>query len=192
MKISEAYAVLGSPQTRERYDREIRRSQQPPSGAGGSYSSASAPFGARTASGLSRRRTQFRGPPPSFYRSGGWGAYGERRRAQAEATGEAARAQAQAQSQSQSQATGGPTEGGMGFGQGEQNGFANDVPHFDRDSHHRTQQQQDRRRSWRRRRQAEASSVHPSQDGGGSTLYTFLLITAIVGIASSPLIVPGF
>ncbi|KAI7604083.1 hypothetical protein KC343_g14237, partial [Hortaea werneckii] len=72
VRISEAHATLGSPEKKEKYDRDVVRPTQtgpgggPAGGAGappGSFSSSSGP-GGRPASGLSRRRTQFRGPPP--------------------------------------------------------------------------------------------------------------------------------
>lgn len=165
VKISEAYAILGSPQKRERYDRDIQGVQgaNRSKATRGSHSSYPTPFGSRPASGLSRRRTQFKGPPPSFYRSGGWGAQGSKRQAQAEGSGTAE--------------TGEPRGGGFGPGQG-QAGF-NDVPHFDRERHHRTQEQQDERR----RRRIEDQSVGFTE--GSSVIFQFLLITAVVTFALS-------
>ncbi|RPA90064.1 DnaJ-domain-containing protein [Choiromyces venosus 120613-1] len=74
VRISSAYAILGNPENKEKYDREIRRrvggnAARGPSSAGGS------PVGARPARGLSKRRTHFHGPPPSFYRNGGWATF---------------------------------------------------------------------------------------------------------------------
>jgi len=135
VKISEAYNVLGTPEKRQRYDRDILRTQQhqgPGSGnvtPRGSYSS-SGPAGGRPASGLSRRRTQFHGPPPSFYRSGGWGDQGAKRQAAHENTSSASAA---------------GTEGGMGHGQ-KPFGPSNDVPHFDREGHFRTHTKHENRR----------------------------------------------
>ncbi|MCJ1279966.1 hypothetical protein MMC21_007791 [Puttea exsequens] len=133
VKISEAYATLGSPEKRSRYDRDhIHIHHTSPSSSTtprGSHSSASTPWGGRPASGLSKRRTQFKGPPPSFYKSGGWGDQAEKRRAHAQQT-------------AQTTATGG------GFSPG-QAGFNNDVPHFDQAGHYRTQEQQDARRARR-------------------------------------------
>lgn len=165
VKISEAYAVLGSPQKRERYDRDIQDAQESSRSHAhrGSHSSSSTPFGSRPGSGLSRRRTQFKGPPPSFYRSGGWGAQGSKRHAQAEGSGSAG--------------TGDPIGGGFGPGRG-QAGF-NDVPHFNREGHHHTQEQQDQRR----RKRLEEESVGFAE--GGSVLFQFLLITAVVTFAFS-------
>ncbi|TAQ91429.1 hypothetical protein B7494_g219 [Chlorociboria aeruginascens] len=82
IEISEAYSVLGITAKRQQYDREFLTSpSSPPSSRPqGSYSS-SGPVGGRPASGLRKRRTQFHGPPPSFYRSGGWGTHSAKRRA---------------------------------------------------------------------------------------------------------------
>jgi len=166
VKISEAYAVLGSPQKRERYDRDTQRSQAnapPPHTRRGSHSSASTPFGSRPGSGLSKRRTQFKGPPPSFYRSGGWGTQSSKRQSQADASGPAS--------------TEAPRGGGFGPGQG-QAGFDH-IPHFDHEGHHRMQEQQDQRR----RRRIEEESVAYTE--GGSTVIRFFVITAVVTFAFS-------
>ena len=158
VKISEAYATLGSPQKRERYDRDAQGAQNAPQG---SRSSSSTPFGSRPPSGLSRRRTQFKGPPPSFYRSGGWGSQTSKRQAQAEGY--------------RSAGTGEARGGGYGPGQGHA-GF-NDVPHFDQEGHYRTQEQQDRRR----RRRMEEESI--GFVDGGSVLFQFFLVSAVISLA---------
>ncbi|CAK7201685.1 hypothetical protein SEUCBS139899_004394 [Sporothrix eucalyptigena] len=77
MRISEAYAVLGHTEKRAVYDREVMRHHQHhhvrgQHRPGASYHSTG-PAGGRPASGLSRRRSAFRGPPPSFYRNTGTG-----------------------------------------------------------------------------------------------------------------------
>ena len=164
VKISEAYAVLGSPHKRSRYDQDTQRAQSVHSRTTprGSHSSSSTPFGSRPASGLSRRRTQFKGPPPNFYRSGGWGAHGEKRQSQADGTAAVN--------------TGEPRGGGYGYGQGQVDWT---VPHFDREGHHRTQEQQDRRRQ--RRIQEESVGYYE----GGSVLLKFIFITAVVTFAMS-------
>lgn len=165
VKISEAYAILGNPPKRDRYDRETLRpaSQNAPRG---SYSS-SAPFGARPASGLSKRRTPFRGPPPSFYGSGGYGPHGAKRQGQADAT---ASAHASAASGSAS------TAGGFGPA-GSPDGLDNDVPHFDRQGHIRTQVQQDQRRV---RRTGEGAIDYST---GGSMLLNFFFVSGILAVA---------
>jgi len=163
VKISEAYGVLGSAPKRERYDRDLQRSQSASSHNHhrGSHSSSSSSFGSRPASGLSRRRSQFSGPPPSFYRSGGWGQQASKRQSQAGASG-----------------TGEARGEGYGPGQ-EQAGFGNDVPHFDRHGHSRTQEQQDHRR----RRRLQQERVEHSE--GGSTFVKFALTAAVVTFAFS-------
>ena len=172
MKISTAYAILGSPQKRERYDKDVGhaqagRSQQTPRG---SHSSATTPFGSRPASGLSRRRTQFKGPPPSFYRSGGWGSHGAKRQAQAEGSAKASPA-----------GSAGSTGSGGGFGPGQgQAGFSNDVPHFDHESHYRTQQSQEER--WIRRRRDERAEY---KNEGADVFLRFFVVGAVVSAACS-------
>ena len=174
MKVSEAYSTLGSPEKRKNYDRDLLPTQaSSPHARQGSYSSASSPVGARPASGLSRRRTQFRGPPPSFYRGGGWGAHGQKRQARVDET-----------AQAHARAAAGSTAGGMGPGQG-QAGFSNDVPHFDQEGHLRTQEQQEQRRQRRLREESVG------YEDGGSMIIKFLLISGIVTLACSPFVVFG-
>ncbi|KAI9798325.1 MAG: hypothetical protein M1833_004897 [Piccolia ochrophora] len=198
VNISEAYAVLGSPQKRERYDRDLARSR-PQSGrhhhprgshastTGGGGTSAG-PAGGRPASGLSRRRTQFRGPPPSFYRSGGWGKQSAKRREGASAAASAGGG-AEKASEDRNAGTSGAAGESSGSGSGRPEGSETaggfgpawsqagedyDVPHFDRQGHFRTQEEQDRRRQ-----QRIAEGFIPF-DGGGSTLVNFLFVGGIV------------
>ena len=172
VKISEAYAVLGHPEKRTKYDRDTSGATggtQNPARRGSHGSSA---FGSRPASGLSKRRTQFRGPPPSFYRSGGWGAQGTKRRSQADGSAAAAGSSGAAQ--------GSETRSG-GFGPGQARaGWDNDVPHFDREGHRRTQDQQERRRILRRRTGEDDMGY-----GGASMLIQFLLVGGVVCAAFS-------
>ena len=167
VKISEAYAVLGQPEKRSNYDRELggTTSAAPSSSRKGSHSSSA--FGSRPASGLSKRRTQFRGPPPSFYRNGGWGAQRATRQSQAE--GPAAAAEHGSSSNAYE-------AGGGGFGHGQaQAGWGDDVPHFDQYGHRRTQEQQERR--WMLRRSAGDEELG---DGGTTVLLQFFLVGGIV------------
>lgn len=167
VKISEAYSVLGQPEKRSRYDREIggTTSAAPSSSRKGSHSSSA--FGSRPASGLSKRRTQFRGPPPSFYRNGGWGAQRTKRQSQAE--GPAAAAE-DGSSGNAYEASG----GGFSHGQA-QAGWSDDVPHFDQYGHRRTQEQQERR--WMLRRRAGDEEVG---QGGANMLLQFFLVGGVV------------
>ena len=167
MKISEAYAVLGNSEKRQKYDRDTERTTAHPRTHVRRGSHAGSAYGARPASGLSRRQTQFRGPPPSFYRSGGWGSQSERRPSQADAAASAGAAR--------TAGGGGFRAGGFGPGQA-QSGW--DVPHFDREAHLRTQEQQQRR--WMlRRRSGEEDAVY----GGAGMLIQFLLVGSVISLA---------
>lgn len=196
---SDAYAILGNPAKRQAYD----RSRAPASARGaaphaqpGSYSSAQA-AGGRAASGLSRRRGAFRGPPPSFYRSGGWGAgpSAEKRRAN---YGEG-RAQHEQQKQEASSSSADDSfarqQQGGGAGaraSGEQGGAAdefpfsapNDVPHFDRSGHFRRttsiEEQLRRGRAKRRKVLLEEQADALQEVGAGTEFRSFALIGAVI------------
>nr|POF16432.1 dnaj-like protein [Quercus suber] len=177
VKISEAYATLGSPSKKQKYDHDFLRSQPGSRSSSarpnGSYSSSAAtPAGGRPPSGLSKRRTTFRGPPPSFYRSGGWGEHEDKR---AEAASSASHSY-EAQGRSQS-GPGGPAGTGPG---GFTSGFDNDVPHFDQRGHFQTHSQIERsRRQSKRRTEREMAA---DQGGGNSTLFNFLIISGAFAI----------
>jgi hypothetical protein len=71
--ISESYSVLANPEKRKRYDRDVMRHQQHQHRhSHGSHSShqRATSTGHRAPSGLSKRRSAFKGPPPSFYAHG--------------------------------------------------------------------------------------------------------------------------
>ncbi len=74
-QISESYSVLANAEKRKRYDRDVMRTQQHSSHRhrGGTHSSHQhkTATGHRPPSGLSQRRSAFKGPPPSFYAHGG-------------------------------------------------------------------------------------------------------------------------
>ena len=143
MRISEAYGVLSHADKRARYDRDVlhRHPAHAAHARKGSYHSTS-PTGGRPPSGLSKRRGTFTGPPPSFFRSGGWGAHGAKRKAaHDESTGGGAGG-AHAGSSSTGQ------WGGMGPGQ-DPFGHKDEVPHFDREQHTRTAEARSARRAAR-------------------------------------------
>ncbi|KAI1778692.1 DnaJ-domain-containing protein [Hypoxylon cercidicola] len=179
MRISEAYSILSIPAKRSAYDRDTLRlhaSHGHGHGHGhghhgghhGSYSSTG-PAGGRPASGLSRRRGTFQGPPPSFFRSGGWGAQSAKRRAaHDESTGGSSHSSSSAGTDSQQSAkgTGTGTAGGMGPGQ-DPFGHGAEVPHFDRASHERTGRNIDRRRAARQQVDGEHISVEPERGMAG-------------------------
>lgn len=171
MRISEAYAVLGNAENRERYDRDTRRSTVRSSSDArhGSYS-GSGPFGSRPASGLSMRRTHFRGPPPSFYRSGGWGSHAAKRTAQADTTSSASNTGSKSAEMDERNTN------SFGFS-GTHIGWRNDVTHFDHEGHYRTQSWQEQKRI-RRNREGPCDSR-----AGGSIWINFLVISAVISFA---------
>jgi len=140
----------------------------------GSYFS-SGPAGGRPASGLSRRRTQFRGPPTSFYRSGGWGQHGAKRAA-AQQNG----------APGMEPPKDGEGMGGMGPGQRPW-GHGNDVPHFDKEGHFSTHESIDQRRRNRMRRNEESRGEDDMGRGMGLLGQFFLLS----GIMAFGVLIPG-
>ncbi|CAK3868564.1 -domain-containing [Lecanosticta acicola] len=175
VKISEAYATLGSEEKKARYDRDFMRVQQagPTSShtPHGSHSSATTGPGGRPASGLSRRRTQFHGPPPSFYRSGGWGEHSEKRSEHASKASHSHEARGESAS--------GPAGPGMGPG-GFAQGVDNDVPHFDNRAHTRTHSEIERNRHRTRRKRA-VRYEEADLGGGSSSIFNFFVISGLLG-----------
>ena len=201
--LSESYTVLSDPPRRAAYDRDVLRLHQHASphaagaAAGASYHSSTTPAGGRPASGLSRRRGTFRGPPPSFYRSGGWGPQADKRqKAHHETTGAHSHDTGQrpghhhhhhdhhpnpfAEHQHQHQ----HQHGGMGPG-ADPFGHHDDVPHFDRRATEHTQQREDRRR-WARERRAfgdDGVEFEPQMSIGAH-------FVVVLGILAASFIVP--
>ncbi|KAJ5474622.1 hypothetical protein N7475_004188 [Penicillium sp. IBT 31633x] len=147
-RISAAYNVLGNASKRATYDHEHgfhhpthaspghSPTHKHPMGSHSSYA------GSRPASGLSKRRTAFHGPPPSFYEQGGYGGTG--RRAQGFAGGAGA-------------AAGGGGKDGKEADPEDWEGFIrrNPLNHFNARGHFRTQTAEDQRRRERRVREGE-------------------------------------
>ncbi|KAF2997295.1 hypothetical protein E8E13_000888 [Curvularia kusanoi] len=178
--ISEAYHTLSVPEKRAQYDAHLhqveRRSGWGRGGGGGgggahprgSHSSASY-AGSRPATGLNKKRGTFRGPPPSFYNSGGYGSHG------------AKRAEYAHRDPNPNSGETGPgnygEEGGYGPGQQRQ---GQEVPHFDNMRHQQSHEQvhehilKGRRRSRLYRRDEEYAR-------GGSHLARFLIVSGIIG-----------
>ncbi|KAL7942189.1 DnaJ domain-containing protein [Trichoderma barbatum] len=161
--LSESYTVLSNASRRAAYDRDVLRLHEHHHHAHhhhGSYHSTN-PAGGRPPSGLSRRRGTFRGPPPSFYRSGGWGAHADKRhQAHEESTGGAGSTSAggghetdRANPWNTSAFHHAHHYGGMGPGSDPLKFRDDAVPHFDKAGHTRTHERQDHRR-WQRQRRA--------------------------------------
>lgn len=199
MRISEAYRVLSHNVSRAKYDRDVLRlhaSLPEPAPPRGSYASTG-PAGGRPASGLSRRRSTFRGPPPSFYRSGGWGAHGAKRSAaHDESTGSSASsssssssswstgAAASARREQQSDGTGYTAHNAGGMGPGQEplgrGTAAGGVPHFDQSAKAAHTRTHDKLR--RRRTRSEGVSAFSGAAGDSSEVGTFFLVLAVLGI----------
>ncbi|KAF2399199.1 DnaJ-domain-containing protein, partial [Trichodelitschia bisporula] len=163
--ISEAYHVLSSPAARAKYDaqftRPVHHRHTHPTGSHSSH--AAGPAGSRPASGLSRRRTQFKGPPPSFYRSGGYGAHSAKR----------------TEHQTKAESAGSGSTGGMGFGQ-EVPGPEPFIPHWDRAGHFRTHESI---RKWRETRAERGRMSGLDEERvGGSMIVNFFLVTGVVAL----------
>lgn len=195
VKISEAYATLGSDDKRQRYDREFSRSHPLHSASSSSSSSSQHPSGSyssssysgpggRPASGLSKRRTQFKGPPPSFYRSGGWGTQSAKRADHASRASHASSSSTSSSSSSDPSSSAGadtpPGTGPAGFS----SGFDNDVRHFDREGHLRSQESVERAKL----RKSKGVPLDDFRDKSPSLLWSFCLmsgiLTFIAGIAA--------
>ncbi|KAK4229666.1 DnaJ domain-containing protein [Podospora fimiseda] len=167
--ISESYAVLSNPSRRSAYDRSRPRHYHH------SHSSVN-PAGGRPPSGLSRRRSPFQGPPPSFYRSGGYGSHASKRR------------HAHESSTAQEGSPDGTFTGsqhtfysrekpGMGFGEGFQETFrARGMPHFDSVAHERTHRNHEQRRA---QRQQERMGLNPDMLVNNSTgwITSFIVVS---------------
>ncbi|KAM5469773.1 hypothetical protein MauCBS54593_004327 [Microsporum audouinii] len=167
--ISSAYHVLANPKKRARYDREhdirtptAQGTTRPGTGSFSSASASSSQFGSRPASGLSKHRGAFKGPPPSFYANGGYGASHRQHQHQ----------------------THQPQQEHPEY-------HHSDVPHFDAGSHRRTQSHEDMRRRMRRARSAEEQKRRAAAEGetlgggydGGSMTMRFFVISGILTVA---------
>ncbi len=174
--ISEAYHTLSVPEKRAQYDAHLHQAERRKGwgrGGGGSHppgSHSSASYaGSRPATGLNKKRGTFRGPPPSFYNSGGYGRHGAKR---------AEYAHHDPNPEGQEAAPDDSEEQG-GYGPGQQ-AHGRDVPHFDNTRHKRVHEQiqehiqKGRRRSRLYRRDEEYAR-------GGSHLSRFLIVSGIIG-----------
>ncbi|KAK3307955.1 uncharacterized protein B0T15DRAFT_523112 [Chaetomium strumarium] len=211
MRISEAYATLSHADKRALYDRDVMRTTRNNPhyhhAPKGSYHSTG-PAGGRPASGLSsRRRGTYQGPPPSFFRSGGWGAHtAKRRAAHEESTGfgagygtDSSRGGSGAAGAAHQQPPpppppphgsgggGGGGVGGMGPGQNPF-GHRDDVPHFDRDAHERAQR---RGEELRARRAARRAGLNPDEPDSPTNMSFFAAAAILAVVVMAPLMLTG-
>ncbi|CAK7565456.1 MAG: hypothetical protein SEPTF4163_003373, partial [Sporothrix epigloea] len=180
MRLSEAYNVLSHTEKRAHYDREVMRHQQHHHHLRGqhrpnaSYHSTG-PAGGRPASGLSRRRSTFRGPPPSFYRNTGAGKGTAYKPSESDS-----HSSQQQQYNSRAETGGGPQYGPTGFGPGNVN--ANDAgtrsspetPHFDWERTERSHRNVNERIAERRAAAAHGASYREET----SMVVGFFIMTA--------------
>jgi len=120
--------------------------------------------GSRPASGLSKRRTVFRGPPPSFYAQGG---YGAARRGRGE-------------------------KGEKGFAPGYrapeyEDDDDGETPHWNRAGHFKTHEGLGSRRedAKRRRRRADRWADVEADEARGSLLLNFIVVGGVVGMIAA-------
>jgi curved DNA-binding protein CbpA len=179
VEISEAYHVLGIPEKRAQYDAKLHQSERRGSGWGqnngypqGSYSSAA--FGSRPASGLNKKRSTFRGPPPSFYKSGGYGQHGAKR---AEYANHNPHAEGQESKEAPNESYG---DFGGGFGPGQQK-QGNEVPHFDDRRHKETHDSVNEHILGRRRRMQGGVRLERDYSRGGVLLH-FVMVSSVIGL----------
>jgi len=176
--VSEAYHVLIVPEKRAQYDAQIHQSERRGSGWGqsngypqGSYSSAA--YGSRPASGLNKKRSTFRGPPPSFYKSGGYGQHGAKRAEYAHHNPNAEGQEKEAPDESY-----GDFGGGFGPGQQKQ---GHEVPHFDDRRHKETHDSVNEHIWARRRRYATRVRVEEEYEKHNALL-NFVMVSGVIGM----------
>jgi len=177
--ISEAYHVLSVPEKRAQYDAQLehskRQSRWGRSGneaPQGSYSSAA--YGSRPASGLNKKRSTFRGPPPSFYKSGGYGKHGAKR-------AEHAYSNPQPEGEAGSKEAGRESYGEWGgFGPGQQK-QGNEVPHFDNRRHKATHDSVNEH-IWARRRKMRSTVKVEEEWEKGNMVVNFIVMSSVIGI----------
>ncbi|KAL4785759.1 DnaJ domain-containing protein [Aspergillus varians] len=183
-KISSAYQVLSNSTKRSTYDRDhgvhshsfqsthsTATPGQHPMGSHSSHSSHASYFGSRPASGLSKRRGVFRGPPPSFYAHGGYG----KRSAPSGPEG------------SYSASPGGSSSraaGSAGRDDEDPTSFIdrNPLSHFNARGHYRTQTAEDARRRERRERHSRSHADINEQYIGsrGDFVVRFIVVSSIL------------
>jgi hypothetical protein len=167
------------PEKRAQYDSKLHQSERRGAGWGqsngypqGSYSSAA--FGSRPASGLNKKRSTFRGPPPSFYKSGGYGSHGAKR---AEYANHNPYAEGQESQEAPSDSYG---DFGGGFGPGQQK-QGHEVPHFD-DKRHKETHDSVNEHIWARRRRTQRTVRVEEDYSRGGMLLNFVIVSSVIGL----------
>ena len=162
-EISESYSVLADPEKRRRYDRDVlprqqqRQAQETHTQRGGTYA------GSRAPTGLSKRSSAFRGPPPSYFKHGEGGNY----------TG-----QSQQQQQSSSSATG-----------ESEKYYSHDGTEFDARPVYRTQTAEDTRRNARRAAAMAAAQAAAEEEGDFWARFVMVSLVLLGGITFGSLMV---
>jgi hypothetical protein len=154
----------------------------------GSHSSAAGGnsfFGSRPASGLSKRRGTFKGPPPSFYAHGGYGERASRPGAAGGFYSGSAESPNTGNNNSSSRSSNGTTAPT----QEDPSSFIHNNPvwHFNAKGHFKTQAAEDARRQQRRshQRRREQEIRDSGVDSSGSLILRFMIVSGIlVSVAS--------
>ncbi|KAF2117527.1 hypothetical protein BDV96DRAFT_570368 [Lophiotrema nucula] len=180
--ISEAYHTLSVPEKRQAYDRQLIEQQDASRGWGrqqaphGSHSSHSY-AGSRPATGLNKKRGTFRGPPPSFYKSGGYGNQHAKRAEYANYQSHSSSADQDAQQE----AEGSYGEyGGFGPGQTKQ-GY--EVPHFNDQKHKTMHDHVNEHISARRRQRAQQTAnekIREEIQRETSSIANFIIVSGVI------------
>lgn len=174
-RISTAYHALADPKARAQYDRHHGFGRHPQSSSSSHASpqrpTYAGPAGGRPASGLSSRRTRFQGPPPSFFRSGGWGAQSSKRQKNAaDAHQDASPAEnrfRRARASADANANASAGSGSDARPPPPPAGYSDDVPHFDREGHLHVHEGLAARLRGRRERLAKEAAARRARAGEG-------------------------
>ena len=164
-EVSEAYSILGNEDKRKKYDRDVMPRHRPTHGRSHHRNRSGTYAGSRPATGLSRRRGTFRGPPPSYYQNAASNQEEHARREQ-----EAYNAGAQAGYSAGAQA-----------GQFDASQFADAGrwdPTFNPTPVYRTQSAEDQRRQ--RRRQAEMAAAQQHAEEQSNFWARFIMVSSVV------------
>ena len=165
--ISESYSVLGNEEKRRKYDRDVMGARNRVRGGPGNEGRGGTYAGSRPASGLSKRKGVFRGPPPSYF-------------GRKQASGSSAAGNTSGQGQDQYEGAYGPTSSFAQTGD------------FDSAGVYKTQTFEDMKRN--ARRQAAAQQAIQDFESSSDFWVRFVMVTTIVvgGVAISGLIISTF